>query len=158
MSILKILFWIMIGYYTYKAFNFIIITFMEKPKRSQTINKEINKEYKEYKEYEELINKLYNEYHQWIEQERIRINQSYTLHQNYRSIVPKEARLASQLFQKPLGSLIRMKDEDLKKLYRAKTKIYHPDHGGNTEIFKDLNNCYEYIKKIKKYNQGEHNE
>lgn len=147
MSIFKILGWILLGYFIYRALHFIRVTLIGQGKQNrqaQTIN-EINKEY------EEMIinlNNLFSEYQRQLERERIRMQQNYT------NMIPKEAKLASQLFQKPLQLLIKMSDKDLQKLYREKSKIYHPDCGGNEETFKSLTNCYEYIKKVKKYNQG----
>lgn len=39
--------------------------------------------------------------------------------------------------------------QELKKLYRKLAMQHHPDHGGDTDLFKAIVNEYEYIKKTK---------
>lgn len=38
--------------------------------------------------------------------------------------------------------------EELKKLYKKLAMQYHPDKGGNTAIFQDINNEYDYLYKV----------
>ena len=46
--------------------------------------------------------------------------------------------------------------DDIKKAYRSKANIHHPDKGGNAEIFKDIKKAYETLHddvKRKQYNR-----
>jgi DnaJ-class molecular chaperone len=40
--------------------------------------------------------------------------------------------------------------EDIKKAYRAKAKIHHPDKGGDEEVFKNINKSYEILNDSQK--------
>ncbi len=40
--------------------------------------------------------------------------------------------------------------EEIERAYRAKAKIHHPDHGGDEDTMRALNEAYNQIKKMKK--------
>ena len=42
-------------------------------------------------------------------------------------------------------------DDALKRAYRAASKIYHPDHGGNEELMKLVNLAYETLKRAERW-------
>lgn len=39
--------------------------------------------------------------------------------------------------------------EEIEKAYRGKAKIHHPDHGGDEDTMRTLNEAYTLIKKIR---------
>jgi len=48
-----------------------------------------------------------------------------------------------------LGVAPNASEEDVKRAYRDKAKLLHPDKGGNEEQFKRIQIAYEVIKKLK---------
>ncbi len=39
--------------------------------------------------------------------------------------------------------------EEVEKAYRRKAKIHHPDHGGDEDTMRTLNEAYNYIKRVR---------
>lgn len=59
---------------------------------------------------------------------------------------------------KILGASKESTDEELKKLYRDKSKQFHPDVGGDAEMFKQIALAYQILsdpEKRKRYDSGE---
>jgi len=142
MFILKLILWFLIGYSIYKISYPTVKIFIDK-KDQKDYQKTLDEEEKIREEYEKNLHSMY-QYKKQEAQERVRMR-----HQCYYMFYPKELKIAPQIFQTPLPLLMRMSDDDLKKLYRKKSKIYHPDCGGNPENFKLLVSCYKYIKNLR---------
>lgn len=39
--------------------------------------------------------------------------------------------------------------DEVEKAYRRKAKIHHPDHGGDEDTMRTLNEAYNYIKRVR---------
>ena len=44
-------------------------------------------------------------------------------------------------------------NDDIKKAYRAKAKIHHPDKGGDANVFKEISKSYEILGNAQKRTQ-----
>ena len=49
---------------------------------------------------------------------------------------------------KMLGLSPSAKWDEIEKAYRAKAKIHHPDHGGDQDAMRALNEAYALLKKV----------
>lgn len=69
-------------------------------------------------------------------------NQNQTQNNSYQKTVDPNVEKARELF-KDFGSTY----QELKKVYRKLAQQYHPDHGGDNDLFAAIVNEYEYLKK-----------
>lgn len=40
--------------------------------------------------------------------------------------------------------------DEIERAYRKKAKVHHPDHGGDEDAMRALNEAYQYLKQIKR--------
>ena len=55
-----------------------------------------------------------------------------------------------ELAYKMLGIAPSASWPDVEKAFRAKAKLHHPDHGGDDDVMRALNDAYALIKRARK--------
>ncbi|HOZ47773.1 MAG TPA: J domain-containing protein [Candidatus Hydrogenedentes bacterium] len=54
-----------------------------------------------------------------------------------------------EIFYRMLGLSPSARWEEIEKAYRAKAKIHHPDHGGDEDTMRALNEAYARLKRLR---------